>query len=106
MILSIMSCFSASFLNRLSTSPEKFCVKLCDVCYCKNYKNFDAGISYSQLFAKREGLPFGKDAVNFPCEEIATRLSGSLLLKCKHFKRPCSLTLRDAFSNGKPSLFQ
>jgi hypothetical protein len=28
-----------------------------------------------------EGLPYEKDVVNFPCEEIAARLSGSLLLK-------------------------
>jgi hypothetical protein len=83
----------------------KIYAKLSEVDYCKTYKKFYAGISYSRVLVESEGLLSEKDVVDFPCEEIATRLSGSLLLKCGHSKRPCSLTLRDAFLDNSPSDF-
>jgi len=57
-------------------------------------------------YRQKEGANHSKgNAVNFLCEEIATRLSGSLFLKWYHFKNPYPLTLRDAFLNGTPYSF-
>jgi hypothetical protein len=86
-------------------SPSDFYVNTSKVSYYNVYKKLYAGKSYSRTFAKSEELLFEKDVVNFPGEEIATRLSGSLLLKCEHFKSPCPLTLRDAFSDNTPCSF-
>jgi hypothetical protein len=92
------------YINFLTT-PQNFHVNTRKVIYCNVYKELYAGKSYSRIFAKSEELLFDKDVVNFPFEEIATRLSGSLLLKYKNFKGPCPLTLRDAFLNSNPSDF-
>jgi len=86
-------------------SPRNFYVNTLKVSYCKVYEKLYAEKSYSRTFVKSEELLFEKDVVNFPGEEIATRLSGSLLLKYKNFKRPCPLTLRDASLSSNPSDF-
>ena len=73
--------------------------------YCKVYNELYARKEYSRIFAKSEELLSGKDVVDSPCEGIATRLSGSLLLKCCHFKNPCPLALRDANLSSAPCSF-
>jgi hypothetical protein len=89
----------------LAGAYQNFYVNTRKVSYYNIYEKLYAGKNYSRTFAKSEKLLFDKDVVNFPCEEIATRLSGSLLLKYKNFKRPCPLTFRDASLSSSPSDF-
>jgi hypothetical protein len=62
-------------------NPQKFHANTLEFSYCNTCKKSYAGISYLPIFMKSEGFPYEKDVVNFPSEEIATRLSGALLLK-------------------------
>jgi len=98
-------CINFNVLYDVPCDRRNFYVNTLEFSCCNNYEESYAGTGYLRIFVESGGLPYEKDVVNSPCEEIATRLSGSLFLKWYYFKNPCPLTLRDAFLNARLLIF-